>query len=145
MPETIDHNSTGARKPGRPRYVKTEHDQKIVTMFAQAGLPHDKIAFMVGIGLKTLKRYYRDDLKRGHIEQVTHALTKVREAANNGEPWAIKWILAVFAGMSEQTLVRQQVQQLGKDGNPIDPPAGNTYIIKEDERKLIEKKLDDEV
>lgn len=53
-------------KGGRPPHVPTDKDRQTVELLAGFGLPHDKIAIVIGITRPTLWRRYKAEIARGH-------------------------------------------------------------------------------
>ncbi len=52
-------------KGGRPSHQPTPKDRRIVDLLSGFGLPQDKIAHVVGFGLMTLRKHYREELDAG--------------------------------------------------------------------------------
>jgi len=53
---------TEKTKAGRPAHQPEEKDRKLVSAMASYGIPQDKIASVIGIDEKTLRKHYADEI-----------------------------------------------------------------------------------
>jgi|SRR6185369_11859499 hypothetical protein len=98
------------RKPGikegdgYKRHEPTEAGRKSVEAMAGFGIPEEDIARVIGIGAKTLRAYYADELALGHVKantRVAQNLFTIATGTGSGAVTAAIFWLKVRAGWSE--------------------------------------------
>jgi hypothetical protein len=58
----------GKHPGGRPPYVPTEEQRKMVEAMTSFGVTQIEVCTVLGIDKKTLNKYYREELDRAHIK-----------------------------------------------------------------------------
>ncbi len=53
---------------GRPSYEPTDKDRRVVEMMAGWSIPEERIAKVLGIDPKTLRKHFADELEVGHAK-----------------------------------------------------------------------------
>lgn len=81
------------------------------------------IARVIGIGEDTLRKYYSDDLSLGEAQATAKVAQTLYSKAVKGDTASCIFWLKARAKWSE----RVQTQQLGADGQPIDPRQ--TFVL----------------
>lgn len=107
---------SGSDKGGRPPHVPTPQQRFQAEILASTGWTQDQIAKFMGIGEKTLQKHYKDELKSGKDKVgMMLSLTLMQQALKGKLP-------ALFFALKTQYRWRENVgiQQLGKNGEPID-------------------------
>lgn len=63
------------RKPGRPEFEPTQADRDLVVVMAAMGIPEDHMVLAIRnprgnqpIGVKTLRKYFRDEIDKGVVQ-----------------------------------------------------------------------------
>lgn len=100
----------------KPRFVPTRIQRGVVSALVAVGVPQASIAAYLNIGLTTLKRNFRDEIKHGHARIESAISGKVIQAALDGKLAACFFVLKTRFGWRETN----QHSFLGKDGQPID-------------------------
>jgi len=103
----------------RPRHQPTDKTRAEVQAYAMVGVPHHDLARLVQLSIKTLLKYYRDELDTGKARataQVGRSLFRMATTGNNVAA-AIFWMKAQ-AGWRE----KQLIEHTGADGDPLNPP-----------------------
>ena len=59
-----------------------------IGMMAAIGIPHNRMARILGVSTETMHKYYKDDLDLGADKASAVVGGKIFEAAKKGEPWA---------------------------------------------------------
>lgn len=54
--------------PGRPAYEPSDRDRRVVVMMAGWAIPNERIAKVIGIDPKTLRKHFRDELDVGYAK-----------------------------------------------------------------------------
>jgi hypothetical protein len=111
---------TPAKTPGK-RHVKTELLANEARAYATVGTPHHDIALLMNISIKTLLKYYGEELAQAKARGVAMvAKTLYTKATQDQEPWAICFYLKCQGGWRETSVIQNQA--LDKHGNPVDQP-----------------------
>lgn len=101
----------------KPSFKPTEQQRKQVEAMAAYGVPGADIARVMGIGLTTLKKYFRDELDLGHVRaNAAVAETCFKMAVSGKVPAATFFWMKTRAGWREVN--RTEVS--GTDGGPIE-------------------------
>jgi hypothetical protein len=74
---------------GRPPYSPTEATRKQVDAMAGYGVPELAISRVLGIGVKTLRKYYQQELDTAHIRANTAVAQFLFKKATSDGPQAI--------------------------------------------------------
>lgn len=82
---------------------------------AAAGIREDVIARCLGCDLKTLRKYFREELDCAAPNVTALATRGLTEAIRKGEPWAIRFWLRTRAGFVEKS----EHEILGPGGGPM--------------------------
>ena len=91
-------------KRGRPFFLPTDADRNTVTAMAAAGMRHEDIARCLGehgIDLKTMYKYFRDDLDTAMLRANALIANQAFQAASRGEAWAVCFWLKCRARWKE--------------------------------------------
>jgi hypothetical protein len=76
-------------------YEPTEKARTLVRKLSMLGVPQEKIAMKLGIGHKTLRKHFREDLDEGDVEANAQVAGKLYTNAMNGNVIAqIFWLKA---------------------------------------------------
>jgi hypothetical protein len=92
-------------------YEPTDKDRNIVKIAKAAGCKEESIAKMLSIDLKTLKKYYRDDLDHGTDELTRNVAGALYKNAIGGNVTAQIFWLKTRAGWRE-TEIHEQAELL---------------------------------
>lgn len=104
------------RKVGRPEHKPTDQDRASVKAMASYGVPEREICVVIGIDAKTLRKHYRDELDKAHIEANTKvAQSLYDQAVKSGNVSAAIWWTKARMGWKETA--RQELT--GEDGGPV--------------------------
>lgn len=69
-------------KPHRPPYEPPDKDRRVVKMKAGLSIPEDRIAQVLGVGAKTLRKHFAQELEVGHAKleaQLTQNLLRIAQ------------------------------------------------------------------
>jgi len=105
------------KKVTKPPYKRTAEDAEVVSMMAAIGTSQENIARCVGGGIdvKTLTKYYRDEIDTAWIKANVKVGGAMYNKAVSGDVGAQKYWMGCRAGWKE-TSVNELV---GKDGKEI--------------------------
>jgi hypothetical protein len=111
---------SGGAQPGagRPPFVPTDADRKLVRKLAGLGLPHNQIRMLVrekGIGLDTLVEHFRFELEEGKADTGWKIANALFNKAMKGDTTAMIWWTKTQMRWSET----QKLEVTGKEGGPI--------------------------
>ncbi len=73
------------KRPGRPRFQPTAGQRKLARSLASKGIPQDRIAAVVGVSPKTLRKHFRRELTLGSIEANMAVLKVLHKMACSGK------------------------------------------------------------
>ena len=73
------------KRPGRPSFCPTPNHRKLARFLASRGIPQDRIALVVGISPKTLRKHLRRELALGSIEANMAVLQVLHKMARSGK------------------------------------------------------------
>ncbi len=94
-PARKPHPSKPKRKRGKPSYVPTEQDAAWVRNLVAGAVAEDRIARMLGISAKTLRKHYRDAIRVGQTKidaiSVSALVTAMTAGGREGVLAAIWW------------------------------------------------------
>lgn len=109
------------KRNGRPPFVPTEKDQKMVEAMAACGVPHDDIAKVVGLAAKALRKHFRDALDKASLRANAKVAATLFSMATSGENTAatLFWMKCRL-GWKETSVV----QHSGLEGKPIEVAYG---------------------
>ena len=94
---------------GRPPFVPTDSQRQIVQVLVANGIAHRVIAANVHCDLKTLKRYFSDELRAGH-DQVEAAMgAAIVRAGLAGNIHAAKYWLLTHGGPEWRITERREI------------------------------------
>lgn len=108
------------KRNGRPPYVKDDRESKLVTAAALMGTPHAVIASILGIAPMTLKKHFKEELKKSKQEAILNVATSLYQLALKGNVTAAIFYLKTQAGWQE---------------NNTDDPSRPLPVVKYAERK----------
>lgn len=103
---------------GRPPFVPTDADRKLVRKLSGLGLPHNQIRMLVrekGIGLDTLAEHFRVELEEGKADTGWKIANALFNKAMKGDTTAMIWWTKTQMRWSET----QKLEVTGKEGGPI--------------------------
>src|SRR5262245_40937018 len=95
---------------GRPAHAPAEKDRKTVESLAGFGISEEKIARLIGVDAKTLRKYYRNELDLGSDKANSTLAQKLYRIATGSSPQAVnaaKFWLACRAGWKEQVTITE--------------------------------------
>ncbi|MDB5507111.1 MAG: hypothetical protein JWR75_1749 [Devosia sp.] len=101
---------------GRPAYEPSEKNQRIVEMMAGWAIPEDRIAKVVGIDPKTLRKHHRDELDVGFAKleaQLAQNLLRIAQGHDRQALIATIFALKARFGWVEAGVQRRE-PELGK-------------------------------
>lgn len=110
---------------GRPPHVPTEENRKNVKNLSGLGVTEEQIAKYIGIGRKTLDKYYSDDLELGRLEANVTISKSLFQSAREGNTTAQIFWLKTRMGWRETNRIEQEIT--GQDGGPI--AIANAYDL----------------
>ena len=105
-------------KGGRPPHEPTPELRRQVETMAGYGVPEDGIAHSIGISAPTLRKYYGDELKLGHVKAnsaVAQSLYKKALGDGTASVTACIFWMKTRAGWKETAVS----ELTGPDGGPI--------------------------
>ena len=107
------------RKPGRKPHMPTAEQRRSVKAMAAYGVPEPDISKVLGIGEKTLRKYYKEELSKAHIEanaRVAENLYRIATSDRGKETVtaAIFW-MKTRAGWRETV----RLENSGPNGGPL--------------------------
>lgn len=108
-----------ARGPGgRPSFAPTDKDRSFVRAMVMAGIQQDRVAEVIDIAPKTLRKHFRDELDLGMDKANATVVANLYRQAIKDDfrsiPAAIYWTKAQM-GWSDKS----QVEHTGAGGGPI--------------------------
>lgn len=83
-----------AKKNGRPPYEPNDRDRQTVSVMVAAGIQQESIARCIGengVDLKTLKKYYKDELETSADKANAKVAQSLFQQATNGNTSAAIW------------------------------------------------------
>lgn len=111
--------------PGRPAFIPTAEERHEVACYASVGTPHEVIARVMRIPLRTLTRHFRHELTHAKGEVHARIGRSIVEGALAGDKALM--IFTAKAQMGWRELNQQQL--VDKDGRPVDPSAPVTVVM----------------
>ena len=105
----------------RQRHKPTEKQIGEATAYAVVGVPHHDIARLLGVSIKTLLKYYRDEMDMGKVRANAQVAKSLFSSATSGNLGAQCFWLKCQAGWRETQIVN--VNMGGQPGNPIEIKA----------------------
>lgn len=81
---------TDEPRRGRPPYQPTEKDRAMVKAMIGFGIPDYDIAAVLSLSPPTLRKYYADELRVGHIEMNAKVASSLYKRATGDGPDAVK-------------------------------------------------------
>jgi hypothetical protein len=78
------------RGRGRPPYAPTDKDRNMVETMIGFGIPDYDIAAVLQIDLKTLRKYYAEELRVGHVKMNAKVASSLYKQATGDGPMAVK-------------------------------------------------------
>jgi hypothetical protein len=73
------------KRPGRPAFQPTSNHRRLARFLAAKGIPQDRIALIIGISPKTLRKHLRRELTLGSIEANLAVLQALHKMACSGK------------------------------------------------------------
>ena len=104
--------------PRKQPYSPTEADRATVQNLVALGVPHAEIATCLGkdgIDPKTLRKHFRREIDTATLKVKALCMSKLIQAMNNGEAWAVCFYLKAKCGWQE----RAKMEITGDGGEPI--------------------------
>jgi hypothetical protein len=122
---------------GRPAFVPTSGQRRLVEVLRANGVPMPVIASLLDVDIKTVRRHFRAELQTGK-ERVTAALGAVVVRAGLGGDWraSLAW-LARYGG-PDWRHVEKRVLSGDPDAPPIQFTDPNAMTAEEIRRELAE-------
>jgi hypothetical protein len=102
---------------GRPEYVPTDKDRAFVRAMSMAGAQHERMAEVIGITAKTLRKHFRHELDYGRDQANANVVANLYRQATKDDPKAIT--AAIYwtkAQMGWREASRTEIT--GADGGP---------------------------
>ena len=90
---------------GRPPYQPTDKDRRVVEMMAGWAMPEDRIAKVIGIDPKTLRKHFAQELDVGHAKleaQLAQNLLRIAQGQDRQSLIATMFALKTRFGWVEQ-------------------------------------------
>lgn len=106
---------------GTPAHEPTEERRKQVACMVSYGIPQYEICKVLGITDKTLTKYYREELDTALAKANTKVADMLFTKCMQGDGRMIEFWLKTRAKWKTTHL--NELQNLDRDGNPIDPPS----------------------
>jgi hypothetical protein len=112
-----------------------------------AGLNMTQTANIVGVGVNTINKYYKEDWNSGTsnlVVNIAQNMAVIATDPNHKQAVAAgKFMLATLA--PDVFSQRRQIQMLGADGQPIDPGKKtlDPYLMTDEQRELLKETLAD--
>ena len=110
--------AAGARrrsKRGRPSYVPTDKDRKVVESMAAYGITQNDISLAIGIAPMTLRKHFADELATAHVKanaRVSEIATTWRLAANVRRRLFFGLSAALDGGRQRILSIRERMERL---------------------------------
>ena len=101
---------------GRPAYEPSDKDRRVVEMLAGWSVPNERIAAVLGIDPKTLRKHYREGLDVGYARleaQLAHNLLRIAQGHDRQALIATIFALKARFGWVEATPPSRD-RELGK-------------------------------
>jgi hypothetical protein len=123
---------------GRAQYVASADDRRKVEVLVAAGIPQERIAALVGVKLKTLKRHYAREIAVGQtsIDHLAVSTTVLAMESGGKDAFAAaKWWQQSRMGWSDRSqddaqagdeVKRIEVLLVGEPGKPRDTQESST-------------------
>jgi len=100
---------------GRPAFVPTEQQRQLVEQMTAVGIPQESIARVIEIDLKTLRKYFRDELDTAAAKANAKVGGMLFNKAINGDTSAAIWWSKSRMGWKETSVS----QHTDGEGNPL--------------------------
>jgi len=78
---------------GRPGHVPDDRSRQMVEVLSGFGIPQDKIADVIGVDGKTLRKYYATELQRGAATVEAKLVGNLLKLASGSDGTALKAIM----------------------------------------------------
>lgn len=112
-------------KNGRPPFVVTEDNTRMVEQMSGMGVPQEQIASIVGCSVDTLFKYFEEQMKLGKGKaNFKVAQTLYQQAVKGNVPAAIFW-LKTQAKFKET----DKLEITGADGGPIEINEAKSKLL----------------
>lgn len=115
----------------QPPHVPSKETRAKVRLYAVAHFSQERIADLLGIDAKTLRKHYRRDLDVAKDEINARLIGKTIEMAMDGHPTMLIWAMKNLCGWSDTQTVRHEDQagnRLSKLGFKITFPNGGPGV-----------------
>ena len=86
----------------RPSFQSTEEQRRQVKKMAAVGIPHDLIGAIIGITPKTLRKHFRQLLRRGDAEGKLNIAAKLMQSVEAGNVTAQIFLAKIRLGWREE-------------------------------------------
>jgi len=106
---SLDQSKPTAKR-GRPVYLPSDADRTTVLQMHGVGIPESQICTYLGISPKTLRKHFRKELSKAHVDRNLEVLTHLFTEATSGQ----RVSAAIFWAKT-----RCEFRQAG----PVIPPA----------------------
>lgn len=120
------------KQHGNRRHPNKETADSI-SVLAAGGMSREGIAFTLKISSATIYEYYKDNLELGDQVAASTVITKIFNAVQKGEEWALKWWSARRMGWQET----QRTELTGANGKPV----AITKLEADDDEDTITRRL----
>ena len=115
----------------RRRYEPTDTARAEVLALAGFGVRHEDIALYLSIDVKTLRKYYSEELKTGSIRANAVIAKTLYNLAKNGDARSCMFWLKTRAGWRET----ERHEITGADGSAFNPPVIEVVFNNDDDEK----------
>ena len=99
---------------GQPPYVPTQEQHALVSKWAKQGVGLEKIACLLGICVKTVRKYFMDDVQVGRAHGVEQMTGKVFQTGIEGN---VKCMLRYLEVMEQASWGQKQSIEITSDGS----------------------------
>ena len=98
--ELLEVGAACVARKGRPPKTITQESRELVLKASALGMPHKEIALIMRMDLKTLKKHYDNELRRGRFLAIEKVAGVAFELASSGNDSPMtRWWLEVIGGM----------------------------------------------
>lgn len=104
-------------KGGRLPFTPTDEHRRTVRAMTAYGVPAEDVAKVVGVSPMTLRKYFRDELDKAHVEANAKVAERLFKKALDGDNACMIFWMKTRGGWREKA---QQIEHSGRDGGPIE-------------------------
>tara|TARA_R100001377_G_scaffold40409_1_gene22576 strand:- start:4300 stop:4656 length:357 start_codon:yes stop_codon:yes gene_type:complete len=103
------------KKLTKPPHKRTDEEAEAVSMMAAVGISQENIAKVIGVDIKTLTKYYREEIDTAWIKANAKVGGAMYNKAIGGDVQAQKYWMGCRAGWKETSV--NEIS--GEEGGPI--------------------------